>query len=203
MIPSIYPFNTRLSILNSEKKKWIRTRPKGVTIHDAADRDVSRVISWLNQKNLGYHFIIDRDGSIIQTFYLDSRIDHSGNAKWNDLSPNRHHISICLMSWGKLIHNKDKFYAWNGDRIEESEVVKRPNLIGLNGMYDPATKEQEKSLMSLLSWIVSFDIDPSNICGHDECCIPEGRKQDPGGVLSLSTEAIRVFLSGDKTWDKS
>jgi len=195
-IPSVYPFVNRINLdVGFAKGGWDFGKPYGITVHYSADRDLHRVITWLSQQKLGYHLIIDREGLISQTCYFDKRVDHAGSAKWNNLSPNKHHISICLLSWGKLIKTDNKYYDWTGKEIPFQDVAERPDLRGDSGCWDKATNKQESSLKSVLSWFITMGIKPDNICGHNEACIPEGRKQDPGGVLSFTMCSLRQSLT--------
>lgn len=196
--PIICPFANKINLLNCEKKDWVSGKPLGITVHDSADRDPNRVISWLNHENLGYHIIVDRDGTIIQTGELNKSLYHAGNSLWNELSPNRYHIAVCILSWGKLESSDDKFYSWNKQEIPFDEVEIRADFLGNTAPYDKATKKQEDSFLTVMKYLVSCGIDPLNVCGHDEACIPRGRKSDPGGVLSFSMEGLRTKLHNQK-----
>lgn len=160
----------------------------GITIHYSGDRDVNRVIASLNEKKLGYHILIDRDGSVIQTCFFNQRVNHAGKAIWNNASPNRKHIAICLMSWGKL---DDSGTSWSGQKINDSDVVERKDLFGNTFKWDKCTDIQESRLKEIIGWLSAFGIPYSSVCGHDECAIPPGRKQDPGGVLSFPVDDFR------------
>lgn len=159
--------------------------PTGITVHYTADGDLARVKREMDKQNVGYHFIIDRNGSLHQTANLAKAVNHAGKAMWNGQSPNRTHIAVSFVSWGLL---NDDSLAWNGTKI-----------VGLNRrghLWDPATEAQEKRLYSLLRDLMrDFEISALNICGHDECALPHGRKVDPGGSLSKSMVEIRKDLS--------
>lgn len=201
-IPNFYPFIHNINIsADLGKGPWTWGKPSGITIHYASDRDVPRVINWLQQEKLGYHLLIDRDGKVIQVCPFNKCVDHAGKAVWNNLSPNRHHIAICLMSWGKLVQGASKSYSWTGEEIHFKDVATRPNFLGNSGTWDKATEKQEQTLNEVLRWLMIYEIKPENICGHDEACLPVGRKQDPGGVLSLSTQAIRNVLKEEALKD--
>lgn len=181
-----YPFSNLTKIIKNQTKEWIDGSPKGITIHYSADTDYSRVYSWLKKEGLNYHLLIDEVGMIIQTGTLDKMVNHAGKANWNKLSPNKYHVSICLMSWGKLTLKDDKYYSWNDQEIPFEDMAIRNNFY-----WHKATIEQEKMLIAVLDWFVDNGINTENICGHDECALPLGRKTDPGGVLSFSIESIR------------
>jgi N-acetyl-anhydromuramyl-L-alanine amidase AmpD len=160
--------------------------PTGITVHYTADGDLERVKREMDKSKVGYHFIIDREGKIHQTAALTKSVNHAGKAMWNGQSPNRTHLSLAILSWGLL--NDDK-KAWNGQLVPEG--VKR------KGQYwDPATPQQERSLMNLLRALMAdFEIRAGNICGHAECALPAGRKIDPGCTLPWTMAELRKALS--------
>ena len=165
--------------------------PAGVTVHYTATRGIVGTIKELATRNLGYHIIIGRDGTVYQCAEFNFRLNHAGKASWKGLSPNREHLAVSLESWGWVTQKPGGiFETWTGVNIPVGEVAER-----CGKHWDAATSQQELSLLSFLRWAVSQGIDPTNICGHDECAIPFGRKSDPGGVLSLPMPNLREILS--------
>ena len=159
--------------------------PTGITIHYTADENMDRVKREMNMNGIGYHFIIDRDGSLHQTAHLLKAVNHAGKAMWNGQSPNRTHIAIAFISWGLL--NSDGF-AWNGSK---AVGVKR-----MGHLWDAASQAQEMRLSTLVRQLMQeFSISAANVCGHDECALPKGRKSDPGGSLKLSMIDFRKAIS--------
>lgn len=184
-------------ILHSCDKRFLgmlRTRANlaasGITIHYSADRDVGRTIATLVRSDLGYHFLIARDGTIFQLADTRFTVAHAGKAQWLGKSPNSHHIAVCIMSWGKLTKENGQYLTWAKGKLPEAEVREK------DGSYwDMATVEQEKMLTLLLKNFVIDGIDPESICGHDEAALPLGRKTDPGATLALTMPEIRSFLT--------
>jgi len=159
--------------------------PTGITVHYTADGDIARVKREMDKSKVGYHFIIDRNGALHQTANLTKSVNHAGKAMWNGQSPNRTHIAVAIVSWGFL---NDDGLAWNGTKVIGT---KRKGQL-----WDAASEAQEKMLMHLLRELMAdFAISPGNICGHDECALPKGRKSDPGQTLSMSMSDIRKMLS--------
>lgn len=185
-------------ILESADKRFLgmlRTRgnlqASGITIHYSADRDVARTMATLIKSELGYHFLIARDGTTFQLVDTSFSVAHAGKAEWLGKSPNSHHIAICLMSWGKLIKKEDEYLNWASGKIAPHEVRTK---MGDSTYWDKFTPEQEKMLRLLLRNFIFAGIDPSGICGHDESAIPFGRKTDPGASLSMSMPELRASL---------
>jgi len=159
--------------------------PTGITLHYSAGGSAVSSYRHLKANNLGYHFLIDRNGSVHQMYYLDSTCYHAGNATWKGESPNKKHIAICLASFGQL--NKDNRTCY-GNLI--CDAVERQNA-----HWEPATPEQEISLLQLCVWLCkNLAIKSEKICGHSEACVPVGRKQDVGGVISLSMAEFRILV---------
>lgn len=172
-------------------------KPSGITIHYTADDNVERVLKTLGERGLAYHLIIDRDGSVIQNCYLINSCDHAGRAKWNGKSPNRNHIAIAVVSWGLLHENKDgTLSTWAGNKFLKEDAVFEPdNVYGNESWWQPATVLQYQVLLDACAWLCqAAHIDPEDICGHDECALPLGRKFDPGGVLPVSMSGLRMQL---------
>lgn len=196
MIPRLY--HGASTILTPDKMGVGPLRPLvGVTVHYTGDVGIDRIQKSLLSEGLGYHLVIAKSGYVTQLTYLDLRVQHAGKAKWNGSSPNRSHVAVAIESYGKLQHVAGKGYlAWNGARIEMGKVATRPdNLLNVQYPWDVATTMQEASLKAVLHWFLSYGIKPINICGHDECAIPFGRKVDPGGVLSMSMSDIRKSIA--------
>lgn len=170
---------------------WQAGHPTGITLHHTADRSLPHVIQYGIAENVGYHLIIDRDGSIHQTAQFNYKIYHAGKAMWLKESPNRNHIAVAVISWGRVERVGDDFKSWTGSRVPHDLVAHREG-----GYWDQATAVQEEALWTVIKWLVQeFKIDPKKICGHSECAQPKGRKDDPMGVLSLTMKEIRLNLS--------
>lgn len=164
--------------------------PRGVTVHYTASRDISSTISTLASKNLGYHLIIDRDGTIYQCAEFTGRLNHAGKALWNGLSPNKAHLAVALISWGLLKElAPGACESWGGKLVATEDCKYRQGQ-----WWDAATTAQELALLKFLRWATIQGIDAGSICGHDESAIPKGRKVDPGGVLSLDMPRLRDLI---------
>ena len=159
--------------------------PTGITVHYTGDGDIRRVKLEMDKTKIGYHFLIDRDGSLHQTANLAKCVNHAGRASWNGQSPNRTHLAVSVVSWGAL---DDEMRTWAGKIINGTKRKGK--------FWDAATPAQERMLMHLLASLMrDFAISAANICGHDESALPKGRKQDPGNIFTLTMPEIRKALS--------
>ena len=176
---------------------WPAGKPRGITLHHSADRNLEHVVAFGIAEKVGYHFIVDRLGIVHQGASLEQRVNHAGKANWLGMSPNREHLAVCVLSWGRLQKVGDEFQSWSTRQVPNDSVAERgDNFDGKVAYWDEATEAQEAALWGLLTWLcLAYKIPSSNICGHDECALPRGRKDDPGGVLSLSMPAVRDHIN--------
>jgi N-acetyl-anhydromuramyl-L-alanine amidase AmpD len=198
MFPDVYTGAVQIIAPTKMSAGLMGGPPVGVTVHDLASRNAEASIKYLHNSGLGYHAIIDRNGDFIQTSYFSHKVNHAGRSTWKGHSPNRTHISVALASWGELKEDASGgFMSWANKAVEASGVKLRSgNLSSVPRHWDAATDEQEATLIAFLKWSMANGIDPKNICGHDEAAIPFGRKNDPGGVLSMTMPQLRKFLTG-------
>jgi N-acetyl-anhydromuramyl-L-alanine amidase AmpD len=167
---------------------FAKGEPTGVTVHYSATRSINATINALNSKKLKYHVLIPNDGRVVQIARLDHRVWHAGKAFWKGDSPNQSHLSVCVLSWG-LLNSEGK--SWTGAQIRTKHQRLREGQL-----WDGATDSQEAALMHFLRWAINTTgVKAENICGHDECCLPPGRKQDPGGIFSFTIPELRERLS--------
>ena len=125
-------------------------KPTGATIHYSASRDLKITIQSLKETKTGYHFVIDRDGTIYQLECLSKRVHHAGRAMWNLYSPNRSHVAICLISWG-LVKGlvPGAFESWSKRTVPSDDVIH------FNGQpWDKATEAQFAALFNVSVWLL-------------------------------------------------
>ena len=199
----LYPFVKAIDFTKKlERGPFKAGRPLGVTVHYTGDGSLKQAKEALT--TIGYHVLIDFDGTIVQLARLDQRVDHAGKAMWLGRSPNKHHIAVAVIGWG-LLEEKEvtvtdadgkttkvkKLYNYVGGEIDREAAAFR------NGhWWHAATAPQERALLSFLRWCVRIcKISPADVCGHDECALPKNRKVDPGGALSLSMAQHRAELA--------
>lgn len=185
-VPDFYP---KVNLILSPKENIVKefnNGPSGITIHYTASRDVNSTHAALMKNGLNYHLMIDRLGLVTQCAVLTHSVYHAGKARWNEQSPNRKHISIALLNWGKLENGR----AWTGQGIPKEDI----RTLKDGSQWHKATIAQENTLLDMCKWFTCLGIPRENVCGHDECAIPKGRKLDPGGVLSFSMDQFRDLL---------
>lgn len=175
-------------------------QPQGIVIHYTADRDLDRVMRTLREKKEAYHLIVDRDGGVHQMAYLTTRVDHAGKSKWREHRPNQTFLGIAAVSWGKLDFDAktDRLFSWAKTEVSMAEAIPAPYFDrdpDQKEFWDSVTGEQMNALADVLIWFAERGILLENICGHDECALPPGRKIDPGGIFQFSMHDLREALS--------
>lgn len=159
------------------------------------------MVSAINyQVEQGYlYFVIDKDGNIGQNFSLDSWGYHAGQSSYQGLSGtvSDELVGIEIQCAGKLVKEGAIYKTWFGTEVEEEEVrhipIKSANQE--KGDYERYTKSQEEALTRLVLWLHKNNPDVFKldfVVGHDE--VSPGRKNDPGGALSMTMPQYREFL---------
>lgn len=196
-LPSLYPL-----VSSVQHPSVLGMGPldcKGATVHYTADRDLDRVVREGLTTRIGYHLLISRDGLVVQTAYLDQRVNHAGTASWRTLSPNRYHMAVALVGLGMLqVDDDGALKGWEGTEVGIGEARQAGSLLLPEAelWWDAATPAQLKALREVLSWAVALGaFEPDAVAGHDEVALPPGRKIDPGGTLPGGMDAVRRSLS--------
>lgn len=185
---SVYPYADVFESLDTISiNPFTAFGPSGITVHYSANPNLKSLKREMIETKIGYHFLINKDGKIHQTSRMDYTVNHAGKAMWLKESPNRAHIAIAVLSWGRL--DKEK-RAWNGDVV--------PDAVFRNGYFwDSTTQVQEEALVTICKYMATkFKMPLNSACGHDECCIPLGRKIDPGNVMSFDMTELRGRIWG-------
>lgn len=181
--------------------QYAKKYPKGAVVHFTAGRSLKGDSDALNTLRGGIqngycYFVISNDGTIFQSFPLDRWGYHCGKSAWPSLgsSLSNQLVGIEVCCAGKL---NSSGVSWFGETYPKEKT----RLIGTKwqnqeaGLYHAYTPEQEKALIELLVWLKLnnpdvFEID--YILGHDE--ISPGRKNDPGGSLSVPMSEFRKII---------
>jgi N-acetylmuramoyl-L-alanine amidase len=121
------------------------------------------------------HYVLGRDGKIVQMVPLDLAAWHAGVSKLDGADAvNNFSIGIEICNFGKLTKKDDRFYDYRG------ELYKGPTPIHAGGAYwEPFTDAQYKALAKLTNELLAkYPI--KHITGHQDVALPKGRKIDPG-----------------------
>lgn len=176
--------------------KYAGGSPKGLVIHTTisgrSQESALNVMRGMQKDGFGA-MVMDKDGVI----YVPENFDifkhatsHAGKSKWNGISGmNSNFMGMEICSWGAAAkeHNVDP---------EDCRVVKKKTENQRPGTYQKFTQAQEAALVSFCIWAKvncpGFSYD--NAACHDEVCLPQGRKSDPGASLSMTGPSFRAYL---------
>jgi len=178
---------------------YARGYPRGAIVHFTAGRRSGLLQGLTFQVSQGFtYFLIDAHGNIGQNFPLDSWGYHAGRSSWPGLSGNVSDelVGIEIQAAGMLEKHGDEYRAWFGEVIPAKEVRLAQAVDNkVAGPYQMFTEEQEAALIKLVLWLHrnnSEVFDLNLVLGHDE--VSPGRKNDPGGALSMTMPAFREML---------
>jgi len=179
--------------------------PQGAVVHFTAGRSLEGDKNAENTvkggvKNGYAFFVISSTGTVYQNFPLSHWGSHAGVSKHPVLgtSVSRKLVGIEICNAGSLKKKGDKYVSWFDEEYTEAQVRKVSKKDNMQaGTYHKYTEAQEKALVDLIIWMHKnnpkvFNLD--YVLGHDEVCAPKGRKNDPGGSLSMSMPELRAHL---------
>lgn len=181
--------------------EYPRGFPEGAIIHHTAGRTLNGDHKAL-QDGPYPCLLIDRDGTVYQPMPLNRWGYHSGTIH------HKTHVGIEVCGAGKLSKVVGGYRSWFGQLYQPADVreIRSGQRIPIPGFYHKFTPEQEEALIGLLLYlkneapgIFSFD----RVIGHDEACESVGqygRKNDPGGSLSMTMNQLRSKLH--RIWEE-
>ena len=159
-----------------------------VVIHYTSSPDLGGTISWFRnpQSRASAHYVIDRDGTIIQMVKDEDRAWHAGKSSLHGQNNvNDFSIGIELVNWGLLKYRDRKFFCWpsNYKRIYNITKFGSPKKVG-NEYWAPYPNAQIVACAHLCNSLRSkYSIESKNIVRHSD--ISPGRKRDPGPHFPL------------------
>lgn len=155
--------------------------PNYIIIHYTANCDKKSTLKWL--KNIMHpvsaHYIIEPNGSIIQTVDPENRAWHAGESSWKDNNEmNTYSIGIELVNPGFTTIKTDP--CPNND--EPWNIDHSIQLHGSDLYWYPFTKAQIQNLIELCQELMQrYHIKSQNVLGHSD--IAPYRKTDPGPLF--------------------
>ncbi len=172
--------------------------PRIAVIHFTFGGTARSSAQWFRDKrNPGSsaHFVIERDGEVIQCVPLDRVAWHAGKSRWRDLvGLNAHSIGIELANWGYLKKSGDGWSCHTGIRIP-APVMARHRNGNPDGSrqplgWEPYPQAQFDAAVAVTRALVdSFGI--TEVIGHDD--IAPTRKWDPGPAFDMARFRAAVF----------
>jgi len=201
------PFATVLPQKMKSRGTYRGGWPRGAIVHFTAGRDGAEKTINGGIEN-GYTFwCIQRDGRLFTAHDADQWGYHAGSSKWPGLdgTVSDELLGIEINAAGRLTKLSDgRLQSWFKTIVPKDEARQVPGKRypgELAGYYEKYTDPQESTLVNTLLWLkaqrpdqFSFDL----VLGHDE--VAPGRKNDPGGALSMTMPEFRAHLKSE--WAK-
>lgn len=176
-------------------------KPVATIVHyTASGGDAEGDISWLVNPaaKASAHFVIGRDGVVTQLAPLDLATWHAGASQLviNEQvvrGANERTIGVELDNCGLLHRGGSGSFFWeSGSRMlrysgrePERATLRLPTGEDVTGFWEPYAPEQIGALLELLVnlRVVGYGEATANCLGHNEVCVPVGRKLDPGPLF--------------------
>jgi N-acetyl-anhydromuramyl-L-alanine amidase AmpD len=179
--------------------KYPKGFPEGAIVHYTAGVQDDSAEEIATGRSDGFAYMLIRaDGTVYQAHPLDEWGYHAGGSTWpafpHEVSV--HTVGIEIACPGLLRGVAGSYRTWYNDPVKDEQVRVVPHHDNqVAGPYQKYTSEQECALRILLQWLKSnsngiFQYD--FVLGHDE--VAPGRKEDPGGSLSMTMPEYRQFL---------
>ena len=176
--------------------------PDSIVIHYTAQTSTDGAVRSLTDplRKVSAHFVIGRDGKLIQLVPMNKQAWHAGQSTWNGRSGyNKYSIGIEIVNAGLLNQDENNgFLTWYKGKIPNDQV---------ESTYDETThdlkywhsysKEQIDTCWNICNALIeTYNI--KEILGHEE--ISPGRKTDPGPAFPLNK--FRERLMGNRDQDE-
>lgn len=170
--------------------KWIETKnrgraitPSALVIHYTAGGSTDGAVQTFLNAGVSAHFVIGRNGELIQMVDTDVAAWHAGVSIWNGRRElNQWSIGIELVNWGPLTRNdKGDFISWAKTVVPQSEVYEgqHKNKDCKYDYWHSYTLRQIAMLKKVVCILREhYGILGTDIVGHDD--VSPGRKIDPG-----------------------
>lgn len=171
-----------IEYLESPNKRVGRKKSCRVLVmHYTAAGNTNQVVKYFQQPSseVSAHFVVGRDGRIVQMVDLDDIAYHAGNSIWKEEKwVNFFSVGIEISNWGLLKKKGDTYYCWpnNYNTVFNKEIFED----SLGKFWEAYPPKQIDAVVELSKYILKNfpEITLENIVGHEQ--ISPGRKTDPG-----------------------
>lgn len=177
------------------KYKTKSGRARGLVVHFTVSgrsaKNAENVVKYLASKGLGCP-VIDEDGTMYVAedfnWYADA-VSHAGVSEWQGVKQvSDYNVGLEICNWGTDGRKRG---------ATDLRTIPKNTENQFKGEYQKFTDAQEKTILEIAKAlsVISPDFASKYVCGHDECCVPKGRKNDPGGSLSMTMPELRKKIA--------
>jgi len=171
--------------------------PEAIVIHYTAGPSGDATVRYFAMpecRRASAHLVVHEDGTVTQMVDFNRYAAHAGESSYgNRKAFNYFSVGIEISNPGYLLKNKEGnfVYQWEYDKpkakiISLDKIVegKHRNKETVMRFWHKYTDAQIKTVFELCETLKkAYNI--SLIVGHEEICMPLGRKQDPGPAFPL------------------
>lgn len=178
--------------------------PEAIVLHHTAAGSAQGSIRHLTNTDevfVSAHFVINRDGGIVQIVPCNRVAYHAGRSRLGDREEyNLFSIGIELANWGPLVKDrKDRFVSWAGKVLEEREVFMPdppvPCRVDMQADgWERCPDVQLRALTDLCRALVATYPGIREVVGHFEIAGFRG-KCDPGPPAYAALDALKAQIS--------
>jgi N-acetylmuramoyl-L-alanine amidase len=153
-----------------------------------------------SDRRVSAHYVIDRDGSLVQMVPLTLAAHHAGVSEMPGLGEgvNLFSVGIELVNWGLLEPEPagppGRFLSSTGARYEGPAPVRAADRQGRPRAWEPFAVPQVAALGRLLLALLAAVPTLRAVTGHEDVARPVGRKIDPGPAFDWT--GLRTVLRG-------
>lgn len=155
-----------------------------------------------NSEQVSAHYVIGKDGRIVQMVPLDRASHHAGNSVLaGKKGVNAFSIGIEIVNWGALLKKGQTYKDRNKQRQrclhefcthQGSKYIGQTPILAQKQYWEPFTDAQYEALIRLTRYLLSVAPTITHITGHEDIALPLGRKNDPGAAFDWNR--IRTAL---------
>lgn len=178
-----------------------RIEPSLIIVHDTAGalRPGSTVDWFRNPRSkVSAHFVVERDGTVIQMADCDRKCAHAGLSEWRGRANcNGFAIGIEIVSPGRLLERGEECVHLTGDskvvaRFPVGNCVRESTPEHGDGWWLPYTDAQVSAVERLVAALARAYPTITGVAAHWE--VSPGRKIDPGPLFPLG--AMKQIVAG-------
>jgi len=173
--------------------------PRYIILHWTAGGPGHTSVDWCKnpESNVSYHFVICRNGDVVQMVSLDNVAWHAGKSEWKGQKDlNKNSIGIGLANWGPLRQDGTTglFHPYNpkykGSIIPPKSVYQeRPEIEDSVYVYFERYTTPQFYSLGLIIHALCQSLPIVDVLGHSD--VAPTRKIDPGPALDM--ELLKRF----------
>ncbi|MBT8170436.1 N-acetylmuramoyl-L-alanine amidase [Falsiruegeria litorea] len=180
--------------------------PEIVVLHDTASRITpGPAANYLaeNDRKVSVHFVIERNGELIQQVPIDRQANHAGRSNYHGRKwCNGFSIGVEIVNPGRMTRfSETEAIAWYGQRfdIQDFGIQEITTPEHGHGLWMPYTEEQTASLIDLLAALFNQVPALKDITTH--WYISPGRKTDTNPLFPLEHTRSLIFGREDPQYE--